>query len=63
MHYCQKCGQIMTSVRRGGCGGRGSVYQCNGCNQLYVQSTGGIVSTRGGETFKPIEALWETLGI
>lgn len=55
MRYCQSCGgPILKIGSRGGCGGNGSLHRCTSCGQVYRQETGGILSTPGGETFKPI---------
>ncbi len=45
------CGRLAIMISQGGCGGRGSEYRCNICGAEYVQKTGGIVATPGGERF------------
>ena len=57
MRFCQKCGGMMTLGKSGGCGAQGSIWECSSCGQLYQQVTGGIVATRGGETYKPIASM------
>jgi len=47
----------MTLGKSGGCGAQGSIWECSSCGQLYQQVTGGIVATRGGETYKPIASM------
>ncbi len=54
MRYCQKCGGFVLQLESGGCGGQGSYHRCTSCGQVYRQETGGIVSTSGGETFRPL---------
>lgn len=52
--FCQKCGGLVLQVEHGGCGGYGSIHQCQRCNQVYEQTSGGIVGTPGGEIFRPL---------
>lgn len=54
MRHCQKCGGFVLQIERGGCGGNGSFHRCSQCGQVYHQESGGIVSTPGGEIFRPL---------
>tara|TARA_Y100001935_G_C17209114_1_gene459129 strand:+ start:192 stop:662 length:471 start_codon:yes stop_codon:yes gene_type:complete len=53
MNYCQDCGSKVTGLntRNYGCGGRGSLKVCIPCDQIWEQSSGGILPTPGGETY------------
>lgn len=53
MNYCQDCGSkvVGLNTRSYGCGGRGSLKVCLPCDQIWEQSSGGILPTPGGETY------------
>lgn len=59
MWHCQSCGGFLELLRQGWCGGRGAIYGCPTCDQLYEQTTGGIVPTPGGETLSPIPGSYK----
>jgi len=61
MYFCQVCGIFLELVQRGGCGGNGAIYGCPNCDALFRQTTGGIVSTPGGETLSPIPGSYKEM--
>ena len=55
MNYCQHCGaQDWEYLESGGCGGRGETKGCRKCGTVFMQTSGGLISSPGGETWKPL---------
>ena len=51
---CPRCGGILKIVRFGGCGGNGMIKGCESCDAMWIQSSGGLVPTHGGEVWRPL---------
>ena len=55
MQFCSKCGASNWEyLKSGGCGGNGQIKGCKICGAVFVQKSGGIVATPGGETWSPL---------
>ncbi|MFH1036817.1 MAG: hypothetical protein V1756_02040 [Patescibacteria group bacterium] len=53
--FCSSCCVSLELLVRGGCGGKRAIYGCPKCDALFRQTTGGIISTPGGEELIRIE--------
>lgn len=52
---CPDCAGEFVFLNFGGCGGRGKMVGCEKCDQIYIQVSGGIFATPGGEYWKKLE--------
>ncbi len=43
MFNCPSCGQLTIHLKAGSCGGLGSLDGCEFCDQVYIQTSGGVV--------------------
>jgi RecJ-like exonuclease len=48
---CPHCGGLLEVVSHGGCGGNGSIMGCAKCDSMWMQNSGGILPTPGGESW------------
>ena len=56
--HCQKCGSELILLDDGhGCGGMGSKYGCEKCDAVFVQMSGGVISTVGPVSLSLVETL------
>jgi hypothetical protein len=53
-NYCPSCGGERRALNTNsyGCGGRGSREVCEPCDKVYVQTSGGMLATPGGERYE-----------
>jgi len=45
---------LLEVVSHGGCGGNGGIMGCVKCDAMWMQNSGGIVPTAGGESWSPM---------
>jgi len=52
LSVCPYCRGRLIRLESGGCGGWGSLKGCEKCDKMFMQDSGGIAATRGGETWR-----------
>ena len=45
IYSLEHCGFCVATIKSGGCGGEGAVYECRVCKKNFIQVSGGLAQT------------------